>query len=147
MRQRGDAAAQVGGGAVDKSRRGEAGDARRAGVIARGRSLAVVIAAHAGGVAEGRAVLRPLRDLSAGRPTTRSRAGPARDTVAAVPPVVLGELAMDPLDPVPFHLAHELLDRLTPDTNNDVRAKVGPASGRGETVTILQFQQRWSAGP
>ena len=62
--------------------------------FARGRSYAVVMAAHLGSEAEGRALLRPLRDL-----------GPERDTFASVPPVVLGDLAMDPLDPraVPPH--------------------------------------------
>ena len=58
--------------------------------FARGRSFAVVMAAFLGSEAEGRALLRPLRDL-----------GPARDTFAIVPPVVLGDLAMDPLDPLP----------------------------------------------
>jgi FAD/FMN-containing dehydrogenase len=69
--------------------------------FARGRSFTVVMAAHLGDEAEGRALLRPLRDL-----------GPVRDTFAMVPPVVLGDLAMDPLDPVPFHLTHQLVDQL-----------------------------------
>src|SRR3954451_843318 len=102
--------------------------------FARGRSFAVVMAAHLGSEAEARALLRPLRDL-----------GPARDTFATVPPVVLGDLAMDPLDPVPFHLTHELLDRLPPETIDDLMAKVGPGSGRGETVTILQFRHMGGA--
>ena len=68
--------------------------------FARGRSFAVVMAAFLGSEAEGRALLRPLREL-----------GPARDTFAMVPPVVLGDLAMDPLDPVPFHLTHQLARR------------------------------------
>ena len=69
--------------------------------FARGRSFAVVMAAFLGSEADGRALLRPLRDL-----------GPERDTFAMVPPVVLADLAMDPLDPLPFHLAHRLLDEL-----------------------------------
>ena len=88
--------------------------------FARGRSFAVVMAAFLGSEAEGRALLRPLRDL-----------GPTRDTFATVPPVVLGDLAMDPLDPVPFHLAHQLLHRLPADTIDDLIAKVGPGSDRG----------------
>jgi hypothetical protein len=102
--------------------------------FARGRSFAVVMAAFLGSEAEGRALLRPLRDL-----------GPARDTFAAVPPVVLGDLAMDPLDPVPFHLTHQLLDRLPAETIDELMAKVGPGSGRGETVTILQFRHMGGA--
>src|SRR3954463_5652393 len=59
--------------------------------FARGRSYAVVMAAFLGSAAEGASLLRPLRQL-----------GPERDTFAAVPPIVLADLAMDPLDPVPF---------------------------------------------
>ncbi|MEA2180237.1 MAG: hypothetical protein QOG77_3534 [Solirubrobacteraceae bacterium] len=102
--------------------------------FARGRSFAVVMAAHLGDEAEGRALLRPLRDL-----------GPARDTFATVPPVVLGDLAMDPLDPVPFHFTHSLLDELPGETIDDLMAKVGPASGRGPTVTIMQFRHMGGA--
>jgi hypothetical protein len=97
--------------------------------FARGRSFAVVMAAFLGTESEGRALLRPLREL-----------GPARDTFATVPPVVLGDLAMDPLDPVPFHLTHALLDELPGETIDELMAKIGPGSGRGPTVTILQFR-------
>jgi hypothetical protein len=86
---------------------------------ARGRSFAIVKAAFLGDEAEGRALLRPLRDL-----------GPTRDTFAMVPPVVLGDLAMDPLDPVPFHLTHQLLDELPAQTIDELMAKVGPGSDR-----------------
>jgi hypothetical protein len=102
--------------------------------FARGRSFAVVMAAFLGDESEGRALLQPLRGL-----------GPARDTFATVPPVVLGDLAMDPLDPVPFHLTHRLLDRLPAETIDELMATVGPASGRGETVTILQFRHMGGA--
>ena len=63
--------------------------------FARGRSFAIVQGAYLGDEAEGRALLEPIRDL-----------GPARDTFAMVPPVVLGDLAMDPMDPLPFHMTH-----------------------------------------
>ena len=56
--------------------------------FARGRSFAMVTAAFLGSKAEGEELLGPLRDL-----------GPVRDSFAIVPPVVLGDLAMDPLDP------------------------------------------------
>jgi FAD/FMN-containing dehydrogenase len=102
--------------------------------FARGRSFAVVMAAFLGDEPEGRALLRPLREL-----------GPARDTFATVPPVVLGDLAMDPLDPVPFHLTHQLLDHLPAETIDELMAKVGPGSGRGQTVTILQFRHMGGA--
>src|SRR4051794_11930071 len=68
---------------------------------ARGRSFAVVMAAFLGDAAEGASRLRPLRELS-----------PVRDTFAMVPPVVLGDLAMDPLDPVPFQSTSALLEEL-----------------------------------
>src|SRR5919205_173342 len=83
--------------------------------FARGRSYAVVMAAHLGSAAEGRALLRPLRDL-----------GPERDTFASVPPVVLGDLAMDPLDPLPFRLTHQILDELRAPTIDELMAKLGP---------------------
>jgi hypothetical protein len=102
--------------------------------FARGRSFAVVMGAFLGSETEGRALLEPLRRL-----------GPARDTFATVPPVVLGDLAMDPLDPVPFHLAHQLLDRLPAATIDELVAKIGPESGRGPTVTILQFRHMGGA--
>jgi FAD/FMN-containing dehydrogenase len=101
---------------------------------ARGRSLVIVMAAHLGTEAEGRALLAPLRAL-----------GPVRDSFAVVPPVVLGDLAMDPLDPVPFHLTHQLMDGLPGDTIDELMAKVGPGSGRGPTVTILQFRHMGGA--
>jgi len=102
--------------------------------FARGRSYAVVMAAHLGSEAEGRELLRPLRDL-----------GPERDTFAAVPPVVLGDLAMDPLDPVPFRMTHQLLDDLPGSAIDELMAKIGPESGRGPTVTILQFRHMGGA--
>ena len=102
--------------------------------FARGRSFAVVMAALLGSEAEGRALLRPLRDL-----------GPVRDTFATVPPVVLGDLAMDPLDPLPAHSGHGLLDRLPAATIDAILAAVGPDSGRGETLTMLQFRQMGGA--
>src|SRR3954452_13397173 len=101
---------------------------------ARGRSFAVVMAAYLGSAAEGASLLRPLRRL-----------GPERDTFAAVPPVVLGDLAMDPLDPVPFQSTSALLDELPPDAIDTVLAAAGPESGRGPTVSMLQFRQMGGA--
>jgi FAD/FMN-containing dehydrogenase len=102
--------------------------------FARGRSFAVVMGAFLGSETDGRALLEPLRRL-----------GPARDTFATVPPVVLGDLAMDPLDPVPFHLAHQLLDGLPAETIDELIAKVGPGSGYGPALTMLQFRHMGGA--
>src|SRR4051812_1303303 len=102
--------------------------------FARGRSYAVVMAAFLGGASEGASLLRPLREL-----------GAERDTFASVPPVVLGDLAMDPLDPVPFHSTSALLDELPADAIDAVLAAAGPQSGRGPTVTMLQFRQMGGA--
>jgi FAD/FMN-containing dehydrogenase len=102
--------------------------------FARGRSFAVVMGAYLGDEAEGRALLRPIREL-----------GPQRDTFAMVPPVVLGDLAMDPTDPVPFRLTHDLVDRLPAEAIDELIAKVGPESGRGPTVTILQLRHMGGA--
>jgi hypothetical protein len=98
--------------------------------FARGRSYAIVMAAFLGDEAEGRALLRPLREL-----------GAERDTFATVPPVVLGDLAMDPYDPVPLRSGHALIDALPADAVDAILAAAGPDSGRGETLTMLQFRQ------
>ncbi len=101
---------------------------------ARGRSFAIVMAAYLGTEAKGRDLLRPLRELE-----------PVRDTFAMVPPIVLADLAMDPLDPLPFHLTHHLLDELPAATIDELMAKIGPDSGRGPTVTMLQFRHMGGA--
>jgi FAD/FMN-containing dehydrogenase len=102
--------------------------------FARGRSFAVVMAAYQGDAAEGAALLRPLRDL-----------GPVRDTLTTVPPVVLGDLAMDPYDPLPFHSGHQLLDGLPPRAIDDLMAAIGPESGRGPALTMLQLRHMGGA--
>jgi hypothetical protein len=92
------------------------------------------MAAFLGSEADGRSLLRPLHDL-----------GAARDTFASVPPVVLGDLAMDPLDPLPFRLGHQLLDELPPQTIDALLATAGPGSGRGDTLTMLQLRHMGGA--
>ena len=64
-----------------------------------------------------------------------------RDTFARVPPVALSDLAMDPLDPVPFHLTHQLLNVLSPEAIDELPALAGPDSG----VTILQLRHMGGA--
>ena len=92
--------------------------------FARGRSLAVIMAAHLGSEAEGRDLLAPLRAL-----------GPVRDTFAMVPPIVLSDLAMDPLDPLPFQLSHGLVDALPVDAMVEA----------SETLTLVQFRHMGGA--
>jgi FAD/FMN-containing dehydrogenase len=102
--------------------------------FARGRSYAVVMAAFLGTEAEGASLLRPLREL-----------GAERDTFAMVPPVVLCDLAMDPLDPVPFQSTSALLEELPAKGIDALLAAAGPESGRGPTVSMLQLRQMGGA--
>jgi FAD/FMN-containing dehydrogenase len=102
--------------------------------FARGNSYAVVMAAYLGSEAEGASLMQPLREL-----------GAERDTFASVPPIVLADLAMDPLDPVPFQSTSALLDELPADGMKDLLAAAGPESGRGPTVTMLQLRQMGGA--
>ena len=68
-----------------------------------------------------------------------------RDSLATVPPVVLADLAMDPYDPLPIHTGHELLDELPPNAIDAVLAAVGPNSGRGPTLSMLQLRHMGGA--
>src|SRR3954447_26362849 len=102
--------------------------------FARGNSYVVVMAAFLGSAADGGSLMRPLEEL-----------GPVRDTFASVPPVVLGDLAMDPLDPVPFVSTSALLDDLPAEGLKALLAAAGPESGRGPTVTMLQLRQMGGA--
>jgi FAD/FMN-containing dehydrogenase len=85
--------------------------------VVRGRSFAVVMAAFLGSEAEGRALLEPLRRLR-----------PEMDTFAMQPPAGLGELAMDPRDPLPYRSSHALLDSLSPTAIEDIARVAGPGS-------------------
>ena len=86
----------------------------------RGRSFTIVMGAFLGEEPEGRELLRRLRDL-----------GPAIDTFAMVPPIELGELAMDPPDPLPFESGHALLEELPASLLDDLLAIAGPDSDSG----------------
>jgi FAD/FMN-containing dehydrogenase len=94
---------------------------------ARGGSFAIVSGAFLGEEREGRELLRPIREL-----------GPAVDTFAMVPPAVLGDLAMDPPEPLPFHLAHQMLDGVTAHTIDAILAAAGP--GSGSPVAMVQLR-------
>ncbi len=93
----------------------------------RGGSFAVVHGAFLGGDEDGRReLLAPVRDL-----------GPAMDTFAVVPPIALGELAMDPPDPLPFISAHQLLGELPAVGVDDLLAAAGPG--------VRARRWRWSS--
>jgi hypothetical protein len=94
---------------------------------ARGGSFAVVSGAFLGEAREGRKLLRPIRDL-----------GPAVDTFAMVPPAALGELAMDPPEPLPFHLAHRNLGSVPAAAVDAILATTGP--GSGAPVAMVQLR-------
>jgi FAD/FMN-containing dehydrogenase len=94
---------------------------------ARGGSFAVVYGAFHGGERDGREILRPVRDL-----------GPACDTFAIVAPDALGELAMDPPEPLPYHTAHQMLDELTPEAVETILDVAGP--GSGAPIAMVQLR-------
>jgi len=84
----------------------------------RGGSFTVVYGAFLGSEVEGRALLRSVRDLH-----------PAMDTFAMVPPAALGDMAMDPPDPLPFVTTTALLTDLPGAGVDELVAAVGPESG------------------
>jgi len=98
----------------------------------RGNSFVVVMAVYEGEEADGQALLSPLRDL-----------GPAIDTLAMVPPNALGDLAMDPPDPLPYLTTHHLLGEMTPATVEDFLAAVGP--GSGSALALVQLRHMGGA--
>jgi hypothetical protein len=84
----------------------------------RGRQLVVVEAVYLGAEEPGFELLRPLRAL-----------GPELDTVSVVPPAVLGQLHMDPEDPVPFAASGQLLDQFPVAAIDAMVEAAGPGSG------------------
>jgi hypothetical protein len=94
----------------------------------RGRQLVVVEAAYLGAEEPGRELLRPLRDL-----------GPELDTFAVGPPAVLGQLHMDPEDPVPSAGSSQLLDDLPPAAIDALVEAAGP--GSGSPLLSLELRQ------
>jgi hypothetical protein len=97
----------------------------------RGRQLVVVEGAYLGGENAGGELLRPLRDL-----------GPELDTFAAVPPAALGQLHMDPEDPVPFAGSGQMLDELPSAAIDAIVEAAGPGSGS----PLLSFELRLLGG-
>jgi FAD/FMN-containing dehydrogenase len=96
----------------------------------RGRAFIVVMAAFLGSEADGRELLRPLREL-----------GPGMDTFALQPPGALGDLAMDPRDPLPYRSGHALIDELPGPAIEDI-ARIG---GPGSSLALLQLRHMGGA--
>ncbi len=94
----------------------------------RGGSFAVVYGAFLGDEPEGRTLLRPVREL-----------GPVMDTFAMVPPAALGEMAMDPPDPLPFRITAALLSDLPHAGVDELVAAVGP--GSGSPLALVELRQ------
>jgi FAD/FMN-containing dehydrogenase len=97
----------------------------------RGRAFAIVEAAYCGPEADGAALVQPLRGL-----------GPEMDTLATIPVGGLGELHMDPPQPVPFAGDGMLLSELPADA---VDALVGIA-GAGSGSPLLSVEVRHLGG-
>ena len=100
----------------------------------RGGSFTIVMGAFLGEEPEGRALLQRLRDL-----------GPEIDTFAMVPPIELGELAMDPPDPLPFESGHALLEELPASLLDEFLAIAGPQSDSGASLTMFQLRHMGGA--
>jgi FAD/FMN-containing dehydrogenase len=98
----------------------------------RGGSYAIVMAAFEGEEAEGRELLAPIRELT-----------PAIDTFAMVPPIELGDLAMDPKDPLPYLTTHHLLDELPPEAIDALMTATGP--GSGSPLVLVQLRHMGGA--
>ncbi|MDA0164076.1 FAD-binding oxidoreductase [Solirubrobacter ginsenosidimutans] len=96
----------------------------------RGRSFAIVMAAFLGSEADGRELLRPLRRLR-----------PLIDTFAMQAPAGLGDLAMDPREPLPFRSAHALIDALPAAAIDDVARISGP----GSSLALVQLRHMGGA--
>jgi hypothetical protein len=84
----------------------------------RGGSFVAIIAAHLGSEGDGMRLLAPIRDL-----------GPVIDTFAMVAPGALGDLSMDPPDPLPSLSAHDMLGGLASRTIDALIAAVPRESG------------------
>jgi hypothetical protein len=93
----------------------------------RGGSFTIVLGVHLGTEDEGRRLLAPLRRLD-----------PLMDTFAMVPPAELGDLAMDPRQPLPFRSGHDLLGDVPADGIDALVDVVGP--GSGAAITLVQIR-------
>ena len=88
------------------------------------------MAAFLGSEADGRELLRPLRRL-----------GPVMDSFAIQEPAGLGDLAMDPREPLPFRSTHALIDELPAAAIEDVARISGP----GSSLALVQLRHMGGA--
>ncbi len=86
--------------------------------------------AFLGSASEGEALMQPLRRL-----------GPVLDTYAEQAPIGLADLAMDPRDPLPYRLAHALVDDLPAVAMDELAEIAGP----GSALTMLQLRHSGGA--
>jgi FAD/FMN-containing dehydrogenase len=91
----------------------------------RERSWMVVKAAFLGSGREARSLLRPLLEL-----------GAEIDTLAMQAPAALGDLAMDPREPLPYRFRHALVDEVPAGAMDQVARIAGP----GSALAIVQFR-------
>jgi FAD/FMN-containing dehydrogenase len=84
----------------------------------RGRAFVKVEAAYLGDAGTGAELTRPLRRL-----------GPELDTFATIPPPALGQLHMDPDQPVPFHGAGPFLSDFPAAAIDALVGLAGPDTG------------------
>ena len=93
--------------------------------FARGQSLVAVMGAFLGDQAKGAALLAPLREL-----------GPHVDTFAMQRTSFLGDLAMDPVEPLPYRSTTHLLSELTPEAIDHLARTFA----RGSDLALLQLR-------
>ena len=93
----------------------------------RGGSFTVVYGAFLGERGRGPRAAAPVREL-----------GPAMDTFAMVPPAALGDMAMDPPEPLPFVTTTALLTDLPGVGVDELVFAVGPDSGTNLALVELR---------
>ena len=100
----------------------------------RGGSFTVVMGAFLGEEPDGRDLLRAIREL-----------GPVIDTFAMVPPAELGDLAMDPPDPLPLASTHRLVGELSEEALDAMLEVVRPGAAAGTSVALFQLRHMGGA--
>jgi hypothetical protein len=95
--------------------------------VVRGGSFAIVHSAYLGTEAEGIRLHQPIREL-----------GPVMDTYGMHAPEFLGELAMDPPDPLPIDIGHRIVGELPAEAVDALLAAAGPGSGAPLAVVQLR---------